>query len=306
VLLGQAGISLEVLTDCTLAVPSECYLRLWELVGHHFDASRDLGLYAGEQYVCGQLGLYDYACMSAPTTRAGTLAAARYMDSVSTNVNHYAVDESGATVDLEMDILAGESLGRDLATQCYMLGALQKARQTTGQPIELLRVSLRQPPPTGPYRQYVELFGATEIEFDAPADRITMWTADLDLPLRTHNPVVAQLVAQHISAPIPTADNVSWTDRVHRVLVTILDHSPVTLDDAAHALTTSRRSLQRRLTEEGTTWRTELDRARRAKSLDSGQTLSTNEMIRRAGYSDARALRRALRRWQTKPLDQRI
>jgi hypothetical protein len=91
----------------------------------------------------------------------------------------------------------------------------------------------------------------------------------------------------------------SWSDRVHRVLVTMLDYGPPTLDDAAHALTTSRRSLQRRLTEEGTTWRTELDRARRAISLDGGQKVSRDEMTRRAGYTDTRALRRALRRWQT-------
>lgn len=61
-------------------------------------------------------------------------------------------------------------------------------------------------------------------------------------------------------------------------------------------MASSRRSLQRRLAEEGTTWRRELGRDRR-KGLENQYPRNRNDMARQLGCSDARALRRAYQRW---------
>lgn len=60
----------------------------------------------------------------------------------------------------------------------------------------------------------------------------------------------------------------------------------------------SPRSLQRRLEEEGTSWREEVDAVRReqaARLLREGASRAA--MAAQLGYSDVRALRRAVRRW---------
>jgi AraC-like DNA-binding protein len=95
-----------------------------------------------------------------------------------------------------------------------------------------------------------------------------------------------------------------WTDAVRGMLAAQLDRPALTLPTAARALAVSARTLQRRLAEEGTSWRAELDAARRertAQLLGRGRTKDATAAS--VGYSDSRALRRALRRWQRDEVD---
>jgi AraC-like DNA-binding protein len=67
----------------------------------------------------------------------------------------------------------------------------------------------------------------------------------------------------------------------------------------ARALAMSTRTLQRRLAGAGTSWRAELEAARRelATAL-SAEGLPSEAIATQLGYSDARALRRAVQRWR--------
>lgn len=95
-----------------------------------------------------------------------------------------------------------------------------------------------------------------------------------------------------------------WTDGVREILAAQLDRRALTLPMAAQALAVSARTLQRRLADEGTSWRAELDAARRertAQLLGRGRTRDVTAAS--VGYSGSRALRRALRRWQQDEVD---
>lgn len=68
----------------------------------------------------------------------------------------------------------------------------------------------------------------------------------------------------------------------------------------AAALNTSERTLQRRLEEEGTSYKSLLDDVRRAQTLDMIKTspeLSLSTMARQVGFTDAATLTRAFKRW---------
>ncbi|MFJ9370132.1 helix-turn-helix domain-containing protein [Nocardia sp. NPDC101769] len=71
------------------------------------------------------------------------------------------------------------------------------------------------------------------------------------------------------------------------------------LDATARELTMSPRTLQRRLQAIGTSWRQEAESVRRenAMRLIRDTALPVQSVAARLGYTDARALRRALRRW---------
>jgi AraC-like DNA-binding protein len=93
----------------------------------------------------------------------------------------------------------------------------------------------------------------------------------------------------------PAAHTSAWTRAIRELVSGELDLS---LGEAARALAVSMRTLQRRLAEEGTSWRTEIDAARQeraAQLLQQGAT--ANLTAAKVGYSGSRALRRALRRW---------
>ncbi len=89
-----------------------------------------------------------------------------------------------------------------------------------------------------------------------------------------------------------------WIDAFRGVLAECLEDGSLLLPSAARRLTVSTRTLQRLLQQEGTSWRAEVDTARRARAdrlLGGG--MSKAQAASRLGYSDARALRRAVRRW---------
>jgi AraC-like DNA-binding protein len=72
-----------------------------------------------------------------------------------------------------------------------------------------------------------------------------------------------------------------------------------TLDAVAARLELSTRTLHRRLAAAGTSFRRELDAVRAERARDLVGTVPADVAAEALGYSDARALRRAVRRWRT-------
>jgi AraC-like DNA-binding protein len=83
------------------------------------------------------------------------------------------------------------------------------------------------------------------------------------------------------------------------VLGECLDDQAMLLTVAARRLHVSPRTLQRLLEREGTSWRSEVDTARREQAARLRRTgVTRSQAASRLGYSDARSLRRAARRWE--------
>jgi AraC-like DNA-binding protein len=96
----------------------------------------------------------------------------------------------------------------------------------------------------------------------------------------------------------------AWSDAVREVLGPQLDRPLLSLRTVARMLAVSPRTLQRRLAEEGTSWRGELDAARSERAAQLLRQGFTQEVTAtRVGYSGSRALRRALRRWDGMKVD---
>jgi AraC-like DNA-binding protein len=92
---------------------------------------------------------------------------------------------------------------------------------------------------------------------------------------------------------------VVWTDAVRGIVVEHLDQPELSLRVVARALAVSPRTLQRRLAEEGTSWRVILDTARRERaSALLREGLTTELTAAQVGFAGSRALRRALARWR--------
>jgi AraC-like DNA-binding protein len=98
-----------------------------------------------------------------------------------------------------------------------------------------------------------------------------------------------------------------WTESVREILVAHLERPGLSLQDVARMLAVSPRTLQRRLAEEGTSWRAELDAVRRERATALMREGATSDATaRRLGYSGSRALRRASGRWSRGTLSNRL
>ncbi|MFQ6226141.1 AraC family transcriptional regulator ligand-binding domain-containing protein [Nocardia sp. NPDC002869] len=315
-LLAQSGVNAGVRRQLTRAaelpdwvlnttdtlVSSNFQLRLWELLEHEL-AEPDIALQIGAVNTLGHFGVHDYLFRTAPTLGEGLARSEEYAELITTNVGFAVLGDPEEEAIADIRLLSGLGRGTQLATQFALAAVVTRARNATGRTVHPIRVRFRQPAPRR-HDRFVEMFGTPRVDFGAPTDQITFRASDLSLPLRTADPVLAGILREHTAIlPPPPRLEVTWSGQVHQALTLLLGDGRVTIDRVARYLATSRRSLQRRLADEGTTWTRELDRAR-AALLEQRIQLSPDDtqtaLARRIGYADPGTLRRARHRWTSR------
>ncbi|MCV7066529.1 AraC family transcriptional regulator ligand-binding domain-containing protein [Mycolicibacterium farcinogenes] len=290
----EAGISGRLLSGTDVKVRSAKYLRLWELVEHGL-ADNDVAVRMAERCTIGELGLFDYLFSTAPTVGAGMATLCQFAGAVSNNFRMTPGTTTDGEAEFRTEMSQGEGRGCELGMQFALAATMVHTRIATGSSLSALRVTFRQTSPRN-HRGLIDVFGTTNIDFDADMDSITLRTADLELPFRTADPRLAA-VLHKFAAVLPAPPHpTEWSERVAAVLAASLDNSTTSLPFVARQLHVSQRTLQRRLAEAGTTWRKELDRARKLR-LEQQATSPRSAQADALGFADARGVRRAARRW---------
>lgn len=275
-------------------VASGHYVRLWELAEHLMDTP-DVALISAENYRLGGLGHYDYLFSSAPTLGDGLAACGPYMGVLTNNFEFTVEAETETEVTFGVGMLEGDGRGRELAMQFALSAVFTRARITSGRPVAPVRVGFAQAAPENT-AIFHETFGTRLVDFGAPKDTLTVNKADLAIAHPGGDPALASILRRYAAVLTPPEPQLTtWRERVRYEIGQALSDGDASLDVVSRRLATSPRTLQRRLTEEGTTWRREVDLARQARAGDR----ASPELARRLGYSDARALRRAMRRWDS-------
>lgn len=132
--------------------------------------------------------------------------------------------------------------------------------------------------------------------------RFVLDPGDLALPIATASSANARLVDDVVAARLLQLAEGDVVRRVHATIEARLASGLPSAGDVARELGMSARTLARRLDDEGTNFRTLVDdvRASVAVRLTDEGRCSSVEVARRAGFSDERSLRRALRRWRAR------
>ncbi|WP_369240205.1 AraC family transcriptional regulator ligand-binding domain-containing protein [Streptomyces sp. R21] len=180
---------------------------------------------------------------------------------------------------------------------------LTRARAATRRPIVPLRVTVSHRPPHE-HRQLVEFFGTRNIDFDAPFNSITFLDDDVRAPLPKAQPGLEKILMRHADLTLARSKVVlRWHDRFRATLIAAFHEDNASLEHVAQRLAMSPRTLQRRLGEHGTNWREEIEAIRQEHTMELLRTtdLPLQSIAVRVGYSDVRALRRAVRRWEGQP-----
>ncbi|MCE9572388.1 MAG: AraC family transcriptional regulator [Deltaproteobacteria bacterium] len=154
--------------------------------------------------------------------------------------------------------------------------------------------------PTAPVHAWSRELGCP-VQFDAPFYGVRIGDRAYRAPVRTHDPQLASLLAQLGRALLTsTRTEVSATHGVRKVIHELVaQRQRVDVDAVARALHVSPRTLQRRLTIAGTTFRKELDAVRRAiaEVMLPDLRYSLGEIAALLGFADASQFSRAVRGW---------
>ncbi|MCP2343629.1 AraC family transcriptional regulator [Actinomadura rupiterrae] len=274
--------------------------RLWELI--HAAAGPEAGVRIAAAAEHGRLHVWDYLVTGAPTLAEGFGDAARYFAALTDPQVTLQVTEGDGRLSVGY---AGFPLAEDVNSQINEFALallLRRARESAWGVAVPVHVAFAHRAPRR-HGHLVEAFGTRAIDFGADADTVTFADDGRLTRERPHDPELRRIMRQYAQSVIDGARPVpTWQDAFHAAVCDVLAEclpDGVSLERVARRMAVSPRTLQRRLAEQGTSWREEVEavRHRQAARLLRDTRLPVRSIAGRLGYTDPRTLRRAFLRW---------
>lgn len=175
---------------------------------------------------------------------------------------------------------------------------LQLARMATREPVRAIAVALPQLPSTSYAKRYQQFFGvAVQV---GPNPKITFNAADALLPFLTANEGMWQVFEPELRRRLSELDaTATIRERVQAVLLELLPSNTASIEGVASRLAMSKRTLQRRLEDEGENFRALVNSTREslAKHYLANTSLSGGEIAFLLGFEDPNSFYRAFQDW---------
>jgi AraC-like DNA-binding protein len=295
VLQREAGLDSTVLARIDGAFEPDCFPRLWAAAAARI-AREELPTELGMAVPRGAFGAIDYLAGSSADVATGMQALARHFRQVSTtfSIDVAETEDGSGLVSLPCHEPFEGRFGSDEFTLSVICGHF---RESADGPFHLRSVCLTRPQPTSKSR-HAELFNA-KVQFGCAVSSIEVPSDAWRLPLRHADPALQQTLrdlSNHLEFGTNEHD-LQANLRMH--LRVLLPDGAVTAAKAARCLCLSERTLQRQLTELGTSFTQELDNFRQVEAerlLRAG--VPRIEVAFRLGFADQTTWNRAFRRWK--------
>ena len=175
---------------------------------------------------------------------------------------------------------------------------LELGRRGTGQDIRPLRVEFAHAHPGTDV--HAAHFGCP-VRFGAPRNMLVFASADVERPFPGHNAEFLDLVTPALADALGEAHAGGTVgEQVKVVLKRLLASGRPEVADVARDLGMSVRTLQRRITDDGSTFRTLLIEARQelGRRLLSDPSIGIDEVAFMLGYQDTSSFHRGFREWE--------
>lgn len=189
--------------------------------------------------------------------------------------------------------------------ECAMAETIEALRYMTGEPVRPRVVRFRHaaPPDT---REHEALFRAP-LEFEAPHTELELDDAVLALPMRGAHEVFREVFEREVERALAERPRArALAAQVRSLLGGALDAPEDALGRIARALRTSRRTLQRRLQDEGTSFGDLLREVRvEHAERDLARGVPIKQIAARLGYAEPSTFHRAFKRWTGRTPDER-
>jgi AraC-like DNA-binding protein len=246
---------------------------------------------------CDDYGAFGLAWKSATTLRGSFDRAERY-GLVLTSVSVHEVESTVGGAFLHLHREGERCLGLRLSNEATLASIASISREVASGPFRPQEVHLKHPAPDS-VSAHEAYFGCT-VHFGSEREGLLVSEATLRTPNRLGDPAIVDFFDTHLDGELEQLDDsVGLERRVRDLVTTSLSEGVPLLSDVSSRLAMSGRTLQRRLAEQGTSFQTLVDDARRdlAKRLLQDTDYSLIEVAFMTGFSEQSALTRAFKRW---------
>ncbi len=175
---------------------------------------------------------------------------------------------------------------------------MELGRRGTGTSMSALRVELARP--EAARTRYEQYFGC-HVRFGAERDCLTFRRADLDKIFASYNAELLNILIPELDRRLEQqTQSATLAEQIRWVLRRRLTAGRPDIRSVATELAMSKRSLQRKLTDEGLTFQNLLSETRHQLALEylADPTLALIEVAYMLGYEDQNSFFRAFRQWE--------
>ena len=291
----RAGIDVAAFDDPDRRHPIAATTRLWRLA---VEATHDpcFGLWASRFVTQTTFHALGFAVFASRTLRDAFERFVRYSDLVSDAAQIELLD-AGDLVRCRLLVPEGPGRPADEAIDAILSLVARTARALSESKVIPVAVRLERPEPV-PSDPFAKVFRAP-VRFGQRESVLEFAASDLDARLPTGNAELARQSDEVVARYLARLAGARVSSRLRNWFIDQLPAGEPTEKVAARALGMSLRNLQRRLEEEGTTYREALNETRREIArayLDEGHS-SVTEIAFLLGFTDTNSLSRAFRRW---------
>jgi AraC-like DNA-binding protein len=291
--LRLAGLPADLFARADASLSPADYFGLWHGL-EQAAGTDDLPLRIGQHIAVEAFDPAIFACLCSPnlTTALQRLAQFKKLVGPLTMEVEITAHQTAVTLDCYGNVgPIPRSLG---AAELVFLTHL--ARLGTRRHLVPLRVELVQlPGERGPYQEY---FGVS-LSLGA-ANRLVFSAMDARRPFLTENAAMWAFFEEGLARRLSDLESdASMTERVKGALKEMLPAGQISIEEATHRLALSKRSLQRRLAEEASSYQEVLTATRRelAHYYLSRSSASLVEIAYLLGFQDGNSFIRAFRGW---------
>lgn len=273
-----------------VAAGQELLGNVVELTGEH-----NLGLLAARETELGGFQVLEYAAASAPTWGAALETLFRYSHLVNS-----AADFRLERVGDKAHVILHSTVPLTRAGTDYQSAAFHVAVSRWHKPgVPELEAWFPHARPAD-LSQYLEIYGDARLVFDAAFCGFVFDAARLDTPLPSNEPALHGVLRQHADRLLAElAPSTGLLAEVRAHVLSTLRGRPASAIETAEKLGMTRRTLTRRLRQEGTTFSAVLDEARHRSAVHYLESTdhSVEDIAFLVGFSEPSPFVRAFRRW---------
>jgi AraC-like DNA-binding protein len=294
-LFEEAGLELAAMSDADARFPTEGISLLWQLAVTR-SGNPAIGLASSSVVKPGSFDVVAYAMMSSPNLLGMLERAVRYVDILS-DAATLTITDNHEGHRLILELFGGEHPVPRERFEFDLMTLLSFFRWVTNRDLRPLALELRFPPPAD-VQPYQDAFKCP-LRFTAPLNALLFARADVTLPLPTANAELAGVHERIASEHLQRLDHAQTCHRTRAVIIRHLQDGEPRRPKIAAILGMSERTLQRRLTAEGTSFQRLLDDTRRelAQHYLGQSNVSLADIAYLLGFSNQSSFFRASRRW---------
>lgn len=292
-ILKSAGLPPNLLDEGVTKIPLLAYFKLWDALEDQLDDPM-LSLKLGDASAIDYFDPAFFAAMCSPNMNIAATRLSEFKQLVGPFLLQVEINPKATKITFKCKHNHDMPLTMALTEIVFLVNFIRRATRSHITPN---RVGMPFEVPEHP--TYEAHFGC-KIERSDQAFLI-LDAADAARPFLTHDDDMwsffePQLQRQMAEATAPP----NIREKVERCLTELLPSGRTSIEDVAGELALSKRTLQRRLTDEGTTWQDVLNdtREKLAKHYLAKTELGTAEVSLLLGYEDPNSLFRAFKRWE--------